>query len=75
MQPVRMIQLVAHNNYIEVYLRLGKSLLYQEMTKMENHGESNGTKSIYVIFTTHKVTCLLVTLNSLRISEAEDANI
>jgi len=35
--------------------------------------QNNGTKLVHVIFITRKERCLSVTLNSLRIPQAEDA--
>jgi len=57
---------------MEAFLRLQESLSYIQKRLKKRRTRINGAKSVQVTFTTRRKTCP-VTLNSLRISQAEDA--
>jgi len=64
---------MAHNNYIETSQRLPESFSYIQRWLKNWRIKTNGIKSVHVTFTTRKEICPLVTLNDLRIFQAEDA--
>jgi len=64
--------LIADNNHIEASLRLQESLSYIQKWLKKWRIKASGTKSVDVTFTIRKETCPSVTVNSLRIPQAED---
>jgi len=61
----------AHNNHIEVSLRLQESLYDIQRWFRKWRIKANGTKSVQVTFITRRETCL-VNLNDQRIPQAEN---
>jgi len=71
---MRMIQLYLWlMTIIEACLLLQESISYIQRKLKKWRIRANETKQVYMIFTIRKETCSLITLNDLRISQAEDA--